>query len=273
MLRDLTWAQILGLSVIAAVITVIGNLVATWLKEYLFARSMERWRRKQELLSIYARYRDPLLLAARELKARVEDICDTYPTNYLQTSVLTATRVDQLLANSIDDEYYRQYRLTSTIYRLCSFLGWLELYRQELTFLDSGRRNITERLESVIEHIRGDLADGNLNRADDFYRWADRLVFREEQRAVGEGMITAATSPRTVIGYGVFRNLLQRATTNTDEDELWWIRIVSGFLLDLQAEKDFRRHRLDRLRGHLDEASNLLLPRPHWWRTSGRAAS
>src|SRR5215469_13697512 len=48
----------------------------------------------------------------------------------------------------------QQYKLISTIYRFCALLGWLELYRQEVTFLDSGRNRDNERLERCIRHIR-----------------------------------------------------------------------------------------------------------------------
>src|SRR5437762_8171201 len=87
-LLGLTWPEVLGLSVVAAIVTVAGNLVATWLKEYLFARSLESWKSRQALLSVNAKYRDPLLLAAREVKWRVDEIGESYPPNYLRTSVL-----------------------------------------------------------------------------------------------------------------------------------------------------------------------------------------
>ena len=249
----LTGPQILGLSVIAALVTVVGNLVAIWLKEFVFVRSFEQWKERRTLLSVYRRYRDPLLLAAEELHSRVAEISEQYPAAYLQSSVLDQ-HPKQLAANSADDPYYQRYRLTSTVFRLCAFLGWLELYRQELTFLDTGQETINNRLEESLEGVRDDLANGRLNREPDRTEWSDRLIFREEQRAIGEGMIVG-DSPRVVRGYGAFHALFERADT---DDELWWLRIAQGFLLDPQGKRDFRLRRLERMRDHLEATVSLL---------------
>ncbi len=249
----LTAPQILGLSVIAALVTTVGNLLGTWLKEFLFVRSFERWKERRTLLSVYRKYRDPLLLAAQELRSRVAEICEQYPAAYLRSSVLDQ-HPKQLEANLASDPYFQRYRLVSTVFRLCAFLGWLELYRQELTFLDTGRRAINERLEKGLEGIRGDLADGQLNEASDRREWSDRLIFREEQRAIGEKMIIG-DSTRVVIGYAAFHALFERADA---DDELWWLRAARGFLLDPQETRDFRRQRLERMRDHLATTMALL---------------
>jgi hypothetical protein len=249
----LTVSQILGLSVIAALVTTVGNLLATWLKEFLFARSFERWKARQALLTAYRKYRDPIIMAATELQARVGYICKHYPTNFLQ-SFLLELRPRQMEVTSDDDQYFMKYRLVSTAYRLCALLGWLELYRQEVTFLDTGKKKSNERLEIVLEKIRADLADGQLNPAPDFFTWNDRLIFREEQRAIGEKMITD-TNLRVVMGYGAFHALFDNARTN---DELWWVRVAYGFILDLADEKDFRRQRLEWMDEHLGEVISLL---------------
>jgi hypothetical protein len=246
---DLTASEILGLSVLGALVTTVGNLVATWLKEYLFVRSLERWRERQGLLAVYRRYRDPLLLAAEELQSRAAEIALNYPANYLRSSVL-AERPEELARNSATDPYYQRYRLVSTVFRLCAFLGWLELYRQELTFLDSGQERTNMALEQALEKIRGDLADGQLNDAEDFMRWSDRLIFREEQRAIGESMIIRDPNP-VIMGYAKFHALFERASA---DDELWWLRLARNFLLDPEAERDFRRRRVELMRDHLGSA-------------------
>jgi hypothetical protein len=49
----LTAPQILGLSVLAALVSTVGNLLATWLRDFLFVRSFERWKESRTLLSVY----------------------------------------------------------------------------------------------------------------------------------------------------------------------------------------------------------------------------
>jgi hypothetical protein len=249
----LTGSEILGLSVIAALVTTVGSLIALWLREFLFVRSFEQWKERRTLQSVYRRYRDPILLAAVELRSRVDEACRQFPAEYLGSSVL-AQNPPQLEANLASDPYFQRYRLVSTVYRLCAFLGWLELYRQELTFLDTGQQQINERLENTLEAIRGDLADGQLNTASDRKKWSDRLIFREEQRAIGESMIVGQT-PRSVMGYAAFNALFRRADS---QDDLWWLRAARGFFLDQRSEKDFRRNRLEMMRDHLGATMELI---------------
>src|SRR5215475_3509223 len=168
--------DLLALTVIAAIVTTIGNLIATVLKDFLFTRSFERWKARRTLLTIYRKYRDPIVLAGQELSHRLAQVCGDYPPKYLRSEVLATSGV-KIEKNSADDPYFMRYRLLSTVYRLCAFLGWLELYRQDLTFLDTGRRSENQRFEDALERFRSDLADGQLNEAENWAEWRDGLIF------------------------------------------------------------------------------------------------
>ena len=172
---------------------------------------------------------------------------------------MAAQRPTRLQANTIEDPHFRRYKLVSSAYRLCAFLGWLELYRQDLTFLDTDRRRDNRKLEAYLEDIRRDLADGQLNQAPDRTRWTDFLIFREEQRAVGAAMVVDAGSQRTVMGYGAFLALVDRLEEAPDA-ELWWLRTAMHFLLDLRADRDFRRTRLERLERDIRSLIGVLSP-------------
>lgn len=246
--------EFLGLAVIAALVSTVGTLVGLVLKEYFFNRSFERWREKRQLLAIYRRYRDPLILAAEQLGHRLSQIEETYPTNFLQAELIEEHPTG-LLANSANDPWFRRYRLVSTAYRFCAFLGWLELYRQDVTFLDMGKERINRQFRSEQRKLEGDLADGQLNRASDWRDWHDLLIFREEQRAIGDGMIGRTESVRSVIGYAAFCDLFDKAST---DQSVWWLRVSRNFLLDLKAEKDFRRERLQGMTQHLQNMVELL---------------
>ena len=88
------------------------------------------------------------------------------------------------------------------MYRLCAFLGWIELYRQDTTYLEPDERS--SGVERAIYAIRSDLADRNLSKAKDRASWHDALIFREEQRAIGESMIVTVGQSRTLMGYAEF---------------------------------------------------------------------
>jgi hypothetical protein len=226
------------------------------LREFIFVRSFERWKERRSLQVVYQRYRDPIVLSGLDLLSRVMEIRRNYPARYLRSELL-GQRPAQFRKNVSDDPYFQRYKLVSTIYRLSAFLGWLELYRREVTFLDTGRRRDNRELERLFEDIRRDLADGQLNQAPDRIEWSDYLIFREEQRAVGAAMITDVGAQRMVMGYGDFRVLFDDAET---AELPWWLRTTANFLLDLGDKRDFRQVRLERLERDLRALIGILSP-------------
>ncbi|MBI3169053.1 MAG: hypothetical protein HYZ22_11275 [Chloroflexi bacterium] len=247
-----TW---LGLSVLGAIVSVVGALFGIILKDYFFTRSFERWKQKQNLELVYQKFRDPLILAASELSSRTLEILNQYPTVYLREAVWKSHPQKQT-ANSNQDAYFQKYKLLSTAYRLSAFLGWLELYRQEITFLNPGNNSTAKSFDNVVERIRSDLADGQINTAEDWLQWHDTLIFREELRAIGESLIETRGTSRTVIGYGRYCDLLDSDTPNVVQR---WAKVVLNFYLDLQSNgKDFRQIRLQKMFTHLVELLRLL---------------
>ncbi|EXI89976.1 MAG: hypothetical protein AW11_01158 [Candidatus Accumulibacter regalis] len=247
-----TW---FGLTVLGAIVSTIGSLLGVVLKDYVFSRSFERWKQRQTLEQLYQKFRDPLLLSARELASRTLEVLNHFPTVYLNEKVL-ASRPEKQVENSIHDSYFQRYKLVSTAYRISSFMAWVELYRQELTFLDPGNNVHAAKLERAVGLIRSDLADGQLNHAEDCGKWKDTLVFREELRAIGESLIETRGSTRTVMGYGRYCEQLEATTPNAVQR---WSPVVLNFFLDFeQTGKDFRQTRLKRLLVHLVELMRLI---------------
>jgi hypothetical protein len=247
--------EILGFAVVGALVTTIGTLFGLFLKEVLFARSFEQWKAKQSLDQISRRYRDPITLSALELCNRLKRICDAYPPDFLASDLLASVPARPSL-NSSADPYFKRYTLISSVYRLCAFLGWIELYRQEITFLHINEGTANLRLDQAIYAIRSDLADGQLNSAKDWNVWYDALVFREEQRAIGESMITMSGDVKVVMGYAEFCDLFPSKHTSRGR----WIEVASSLLLDPKANKDFRLVRIRRLVAHLVDLVELLAP-------------
>lgn len=234
--------DILGLSVLGALVTTVGSLIAAWLKDVVFARSVEKWKARQQLRQVYLKIRDPLLLATTELVSRIGEITFKSPVNFLEAKLLQATPL-RMTTNSADDEYFQRYKFLSSVYRLCAWLGWVELYRQEVAFLDSGQQKTNADFEHRIEAMRSSLADGQLNQAKDRHDWTDSLIFREEQRAIGECMLDPAR--RRVVGYGSF---YESFNVSGSCPQNHWILVATNFLTDLrslprEAARDFRRAR------------------------------
>ncbi|TPI32205.1 hypothetical protein FJ414_22040 [Mesorhizobium sp. B3-1-6] len=247
-----TW---LGFAFVGALVSTIGSILGIVIKEYFFSRSFELWKQDRALEQIYQKYRDPLRLSARELGHRLVEICDTYPTVFLSQRVFDSRPLRQE-RNSDQDPYYQRYKFVSTLYRLCAFLGWLELYRQELTFYQASGNRHTAKVDESLSAIRSAFADGHINTASDWDSWRDTLVFREELRAIGESMIESRGSNRSVIGYGCFVDLINSDNLSSTKS---WSLVVLNFLLNLEdGGKDFRKIRLQRILCHVVDFIGLI---------------
>ena len=245
-------------TVVAAAVSAGTTLVALFLKDVGAARSFERWKQRQARQATYDKYREPLRFAAVELCSRMRDIHREYPPDWLHPEVL-ADRSSSMRANTSADPYYMRYRLQSTTYRLCAFLAWLELYRQDIVYLSSGVRRRDSALEALVKVIRSDLADGHLNEAEDWTTWADKVIFREELRAIGEAMLEIRGPTLHVMGYARFDALFN--AENTAAPERRWLMLATAYFVD-PTSKDFRRERASRLVLHLLELIELLQESP-----------
>jgi hypothetical protein len=259
----MNWGQVLGLTVVGALVTTGGTLLGLFLKEVLLARSFERWKARQSLEQVFRKYCEPMALAAIELCNRLTLICDDFPPDFLESRLLTSTP-EEPATNSASDSHFKRYRLISSVYRFCSFLGWVELYRQDTTFLDPQIDSGERRVDRALYAIRSDIADGQLNAAEDWQTWYDELLFREEQRAIGESMVIGEGAVRTIMGYAEFCDLFPGQGGTSREK---WLLTASTFLLDAKR-KDFREFRMRRLIVHLVELVAVLsktrLREEHW---------
>lgn len=106
--------------------------------------------------------------------------------------------------NPLEPKNYRyRYALISTVYRLSALLGWMEVYRRDMSYL-RGTAQEQQAIAARWQAIRSDLANITYGK--------DTCIFPDEQRAIGEVMLsippyeTAGAVPRTptVIGYADF---------------------------------------------------------------------
>jgi hypothetical protein len=252
---------LLGLTAVGSIVTVAGNFVALYLKEVLTARSHERWKAKQALVAVYDRYRRPICMAGEELSGRCYKLATT-PQKWRETVgfelLRPASSEDKFAA---PNRHYFRYKLLSDAYRLCCFLGWLELYRRDLGLLDAGAEKKNQELDKCIKSIRSDLADGRHNRHPDKDHWLDILIFREEQRAIGHRMIAPAPSTG-LIDFGTFCEVLEQDADGASSGQ--WFILSVRFFANIRENRDFRRTRMKRLVIHLTALRQLLQPGSIW---------
>ena len=238
--------EYLEFTVIAAIVTTSGTLLGLFLKDFLFVYHFDKLKQHRTLEQISKKYKDPILLSAHELYKRTVDYLNDYDVLSVNSRIeVLYNKSEKLSENNYLDEYFLKYKLRSTIYRFCSFFGWLELYRQEITFLDSHSKRKSFEFLKILSNVREAVADGQLNIKKEFH---DKLIFREELRAIGEGMIDIFKDQRVVIGYGKFQQLLK--TYETEKQPLW-LSPVLNFFTDFHATKDFRIERFKLLKTSL----------------------
>jgi hypothetical protein len=140
-----------------------------------------------EARRLLVRYRDPLLRTAYDLQSRL---------------------FNMLRPNGFRGAPGSDYFTNNTLFVIADFLGWLEIIRRDMQFLDIGAVEAARTLNNQIWRVQDLLA----STSGDFDPY---FLHRGEQRAIGELMMTALPStaarpaPRyETIGYARFTTQL-----------------------------------------------------------------
>jgi hypothetical protein len=178
-------------AVLAALLTVVVSARTTRVTAELQDK-LERQRHqasKEELLEqVMSRYREPLVRAAFDLQSRIYNI------------VKQAFLVRYLRQGRPDEQ---EYACRNTVFVVAEYLGWVEILRRGVQFLDLGdverNRSLVDRLEAISTVLLDDRQ----------YPDSTFQVFRGQQRAVGELMMDPAPPSegmayRQCIGYAAF---------------------------------------------------------------------
>lgn len=232
-------AGVAGLSTVLLAI-----LKAVLLDPYLEHRKVEierEWR--------YRVYSRQTADAAVDLCGRLEEIRRNWPPTYFCDPYILTRDAPVVVTYNHDDLHDQQAKVTSTLYRLCAILGWLELYRQQLAYPDlrfwKKRDRRLNRIRRLIESALADSQPRNIKCRN----CKDPLIFREEQHAIAQMMLVREGDQSRVIGYHQFVSWLNHPEA---VDQRRWIAIVANMFGGAQAkEHDFRPYRCDMLKVHL----------------------
>jgi hypothetical protein len=146
-------------------------------------RELAEEARTEEANRVIARYRDPLLRSAYDLQSRIYNIYR--PGGF---------------RGGRDPEYFR----LNTLFLFAEFLGWLEIIRREIQFLDVGAVRETKVLTRALQGVQDQIAETYKHHDDELY------LYRGQQRAIGELMLVRAEGPTTTglryecMGYAAF---------------------------------------------------------------------
>jgi len=172
-------------AVLAAMITAFVSIVLT------ISKIVWDWREKSHERRMAARqrldmYRAPLLAAVDDLGRRINNI-----------------RNDGFLAY-LDSDDRRSGAVLSTLFRFAQYLGWTEIiygYADRLRFeSDETTKVVTKTLGDISWILATDEFDRS---TEDDFRTSQLMLWREEQRAIGELMRQDGDEPQC-IGFNSF---------------------------------------------------------------------
>jgi hypothetical protein len=199
-----------------------------------FERQRAERQRLEERQDLMRRFRDPLLWAAFDLQSRIFNMV---AQGFLQV----------YLANGTRDE--KKYARNNTMFVLAEYLGWVELVRRHVQFLDLGESPKDNR--TLVDHLSKVSGTLNTDGLPSPFR-----VFRGEQRAIGELMIDDNSQEPACIGYAKFC-----AKLTDDSSFANWFNPLSAGIDDLGQNKTARPDRLILLQNNLLELIDFLDPR------------
>lgn len=195
---------------------------------------------KQEARTIVAKFRDPLLHAAYDLQSRIFNILKRSFLDFYYT------------AGSVAE---KEYAVENTVFLVGQFLGWTELIRQEVQFLDMESDEETRELRRLQDGMYTQLQTD---------RFGKRFrLFAGEQRAVGELMIDRTGEQPRCIGFAAF---LKNRNKQIDH----WLDPMREDVKEMATNADPFEERLVGLQHSLIDMLEFLDPKHIYFPTESR---
>jgi hypothetical protein len=175
-------------------------------------------------------YREPLLAASYELQARLYNI-------------LRLAFVEKYITDDTAGKH--DPAVQSTLYVFAQFFGWQEIIRREVQYLRFSRDKKTREIGQLLRHIGEAFL---LNTYGPQF-----MIWRVEQRGLGECMIVCEEGKLSCLGYASFIDKcatmkewldpLERDFENLQEDGRRRLTDLQHLLLDLVQRLDDKKRR------------------------------
>ena len=229
-------------AVVSAVVAVLGAIFTGVFGYWSQARI-----RSADRLDYMSRYRDCLLWAAFDLQSRLWNILFGYEVDRAGSARGFTTAF--LLHGSQQEALYAR---CSTAYLFAEYLGWAEIFRRDIQFLDVGRSDHNSQVMLLLWQISRTLSFSRDSSGPPF------RVHRANQRAIGEMMIAAGSEPRQrwCIGYAEFCRRISE-----DGEFHGWVEELLDDVELAAGDPDAARDRMTKLQHQLIDLINFLDPR------------
>lgn len=226
-------------SIIIAVVSLVGALLSASITGWFAYRSEER-KRRFDSEKLVAKYRDPLLLAAHDLQSRLFNIVDQ---NFLR----------------YHDDASRDHHdnvLHYTCFLVGQYFAWTHILRNQVQFLRFSTNKNNKDLANALSKIQDAFSTSRPARYS-----LPFLLWRGHQMAIGEIMTVKKDAEQFCVGYAAFK---QQWTDN--EVFRGWFRSIESDVVTLagaSGEKESSPvpdHRLRRLQHLLLDLIHILDP-------------
>jgi hypothetical protein len=217
----------------SAILNIVSGARMARLQHRLTMEREERTRQMQ-LADVMGRFREPVLRSADDLQRRFYNIAEK---QFLQVYYFKS-------------EPERDYAITNTLYVVAEYLGWVEILRREVQYLDLGDMQANRVLANHLDRISTWFLT---DRVDDAFR-----VFRGEQRAIGEVMLVARSGDAAVrhecLGYAAFTEKIK------DPQFAKWFTRMTDDITQLAKSNTIRHQRMQELQHALIDLINFFDP-------------
>jgi hypothetical protein len=164
-------------ALVIALIALAGSIFSTLVSTF----GAPVFQGRRDARALLDTYREPLLAAAFELQSRLHNI--------LRTGFL-----DEYVAS--DDKGKQDAAVASTLYVFAQYFGWTEIIRREIRFLRFASTKETREIARLMRDV------GEAFLTDGF--GTQLMIWRVEQRAIGERMIDSSNGKLVCRGYASF---------------------------------------------------------------------
>jgi hypothetical protein len=237
-------------AVVAAVIAALASVLATFVSVFNARQTSQS---ATEIKKLEYRLQSRREQEQRDLQTR--DLMDRYRVPLVHSAYDFQSRLFNIVAGRFLKVYLaadQEFAVNSTLFAVAEFLGWQEVIRREVRFLDQGGVEQNQALTAHLDAVRDSLASDAIPNAK--FR-----LFRHQQRAIGELMVRANAGgdrdSSECMGFAEF----SRHMAAKDDNFVRWFAQLQEDIINL-ACSPASEHRLIVLQGALIDLVRLLDP-------------
>lgn len=131
-------------AIIGAAIGAIVALISMLFKDWLFQLLSESRKSKKERNDTFKKYANPIILSSVSLAFRIKEIFENR---------------GYFLLDNAPKNTFNKYKYISTLYRICSLLGWIRASKKEISFIEVKQKKF-KSIEDALQKLENSLADG-----------------------------------------------------------------------------------------------------------------